>query len=168
VLIAQRRTGAPINIHPSIDDEVMLENIAILKDAGVDLKRVAISHIDGFGYSLSTRLKVLESGCYVEYDSFGQAIYHFFYMGRIANAMSDIQRLTDIIQLIDEGYLDRILLAQDFCFKCCLATYGGYGYAHLIKNLIPFMKAKGITEEQINTLLVDNPRRFLEFAPAED
>lgn len=166
--IAQRRTGAPINIHPSIDDETMLENIAILKDAGADLKRVAISHVDGFGYSLSTRLKVLESGCYVEYDGFGQAIYHFFYMGRIANAMSDIQRITDIMQLIDEGYLNQILLAQDLCFKCCLATYGGYGYAHLIRNLIPFMRAKGMTEEQIHALLVDNPRQLLEFAPVEN
>ncbi len=166
--IAQRRTGAPINIHPSIDDDTMLENIAILKDAGADLKRVAISHVDGFGYSLETRLKVLEAGCYVEYDGFGQAIYHFFYMGRIANAMSDIQKITDIMQLIEKGYLNQILLAQDFCFKCCLATYGGYGYAHLIRNLIPFMRAKGMAEEQIHALLVDNPRRFLEFAPAED
>ncbi len=166
--IAQRRTGAPINIHPSIDDNTMLENIAVLKDAGADLSRVAISHVDGFGFSLSTRLKVLEYGCYVEYDGFGQAIYHFFYMGRIANAMSDIQRITDIMQLIEEGYLNQILVAQDFCFKCCLATYGGYGYAHLITNLIPFMKAKGMTEEQIHTLLVDNPRRLLEFTFIED
>ncbi len=166
--IAQRRTGAPINIHPSIDDDTMLENIKVLKDAGADLKRVAISHVDGFGFSLSTRLKVLEQGCYVEYDGFGQAIYHFFYMGRIANAMSDIQKITDIMELINEGYLDQILLGQDFCFKCCLATYGGYGYAHLIKNLIPFMKAKGMTEEQVQALLVDNPRRFLEFAPTDD
>jgi phosphotriesterase-related protein len=165
---AQRRTGAPINIHPSIDDDTLLENIAILKDAGADLRRVAISHVDGFGYSLSTRLKVLESGCYVEYDGFGQAIYHFFYMGRIANAMSDIQRISDIMQLIEEGYLDQILLAQDFCFKCCLATYGGYGYAHIIKNLIPFMKAKGMTGEQIQALMADNPRQLLEFAPVED
>jgi phosphotriesterase-related protein len=146
----------------------LLENIAILKDAGADPKRVAISHVDGFGYSLSTRLKVLESGCYVEYDGFGQAIYHFFYMERIANAISDIQRITDIMQLIDEGYLDQVLMAQDLCFRCCLATYGGYRYAHIIKNLIPFMKAKGMTGEQIHTLLVDNPRRFLEFTPAED
>jgi phosphotriesterase-related protein len=163
--IAQRRTGAPINIHPSIDDETMLENISILKESGADLKRVAISHVDGFGYSLATRLKVLEHGCSVEYDGFGQAIYHFFYMGRIANAMSDIQKITDIMELIEKGYLNQILLAQDLCFKCCLATYGGYGYAHLIKNLIPFMKAKGMTEEQIHALMVDNPRRFLEFAP---
>lgn len=164
---AQRRTGAAINIHPSIDDDALLENVAVLKDAGADLNRVAISHIDGFGYSLETRLKVLEEGCYVEYDGFGQAIFHFFYMGRIANAMSDIQKITDIMELIGKGYINQILLAQDFCFKCCLATYGGYGYTHIIRNLIPFMKAKGMTEEQIHTLLVDNPRRLLEFAPVK-
>jgi phosphotriesterase-related protein len=164
--IAQHRTGAAINIHPSIGDEAMLENVAILKDAGADLSRVAISHIDGFGYSLKTRLKVLKEGCYLEYDGFGQALYHFFYMGSIANAMSDIQKLTDIAALIDKGYLNQILMAQDFCFKCDLAAYGGYGYAHIIRNLIPFMKAKGISTEQINTLLVDNPCRLLEFAPA--
>jgi phosphotriesterase-related protein len=165
---AQKRTGAPINIHPSIDDGAMLENIAVLKDAGADLSRVAISHIDGFGYSLETRFKVLEEGCYVEYDGFGQAIFHFFYMGRIANAMSDIQKITDIMELIEKGYLHQILLAQDFCFKCCLATYGGYGYAHIIRNLIPFIKAKGMTDGQIQTLLVDNPRRLLEFAPVRN
>ena len=165
---AQRRTGAAINIHPSIDDDAMLENIAILKDTGADLSRVAISHIDGFGYNLEIRLKVLEEGCYVEYDGFGQALYHFFYMERIANAMSDIQKIMDIIELIEKGYIRQILLAQDFCFKCCLATYGGYGYAHIIRNLIPFVKAKGMTEEQIYTLLVENPRRLLEFAPVKE
>ncbi len=165
--IAQRRTGAPINIHPSIDDKVMLEEIAILKEAGADLSRVAISHIDGFGYSLETRLKVLEEGCYLEYDGFGQALFHFFYMGRIANAMSDMQKITDIIELIEKGYLNQIVMAQDFCFKCDLAAYGGYGYAHIMKNLLPFMRAKGMTEEQIHALLVDNPRQLLELAPAE-
>jgi phosphotriesterase-related protein len=89
-------------------------------------------------------------------------------MGRIANAMSDIQKITDIMELIDKGYLHQILLAQDFCFKCCLATYGGYGYAHIIRNLIPFMKAKGMTEEQIHILLVENPRRLLKFAPVKN
>jgi phosphotriesterase-related protein len=166
--IAQRRTGAAINIHPSIGDQAMLDNVAVLKDAGADLSRVAISHIDGFGYSLETRLKVLKEGCYLEYDGFGQALYHFFYMGHIANAMSDIQKLTDIVELIDKGYLNQILMAQDFCFKCDLAAYGGYGYAHIIRNLMPFMKAKGLSTEQIHTLLVDNPRRLLEFAPAVD
>lgn len=166
--IAQRRTGAAINVHPSINDELAIENIKILKDAGADLARVAISHVDGFEFSLPTRRKMLEAGCYLEYDGFGQSIYHFFYMGRVANVHSDIQRIYDISQLIDEGYINQIIIAQDHCFKCCLVAYGGYGYAHILNNLVPFMRAKGMTDKQIHTILVDNPRRLLQFASAQD
>ncbi|MFC1942577.1 phosphotriesterase [Chloroflexota bacterium] len=165
--IAQRRTGAAINVHPSNDDGLVLENIEVLKDAGADLTRVAISHVDGYELTPSTRSKILEAGCYAEYDGFGQSLYHFQYMGRIANAHSDIQRIDDIMQLIEEGYLDRILIAHDFCYKCNFAAYGGYGYGHIINNLLPFMRAKGMTEEQINALVVENPRTFLQFAPVE-
>ncbi len=58
-------------------------------------------------------------------------------------------------------------MAQDFCFKCDLAAYGGYGSAHIVRNMLPFMRAKGLIEGQIHALLVDNPRRLLELAPAE-
>jgi phosphotriesterase-related protein len=166
--MAQRRTGAAINMHPSIDDQSLLEGIKVLHDAGADLTRVAISHVDGFGFSIETRRKVLEMGCYLEFDGFGQSVYHFLYMGRVANADSDIKRINDICQIIDMGYINQILLAQDFCFKCCLATYGGYGYAHILTNLQPFLRAKGVTEQQINTLLVENPRKLLEFVSAKE
>lgn len=166
--IAQRRTGAAINVHPSINDELVIENIKVLKEAGADLTRVAISHTDGFGFSLKTRSKILEAGCYAEYDGFGQSVYAFRYMDRVANEQSDIQRINDIIQLIDKGYINQILLAQDYCFKCCLASYGGYGYDHTITVLVPFMRFKGLTDQQIHTLLVENPKRFLQFAPAKD
>jgi len=164
--IAQRRTGAPINIHPCIDDELVIENIKILEDAGADLRRVAISHVDGFEFSLETLRKILKAGCYVEYDGFGHSVYHFIYMGRVVNEQSDIQRIYDITRLINEGYINQILLGQDLFFKCSLVTYGGFGYAHIIDNLLPFMRAKGMTEQQIHTLLVENPGRFLQFVPA--
>jgi len=166
--MAQRRTGAAINMHPSIDDQALLEGIRVLRDAGADLTRVAMSHVDGFGSSMETRRKVLEMGCYLEFDGFGQSVYHFLYMGRVANADSDIKRIDDIRQIIDMGYINQILLAQDFCFKCCLASYGGYGYAHILTNLQPFLQAKGMTKRQINTLLVENPRKLLEFVPAKE
>jgi len=165
--MAQRRTGAPVNIHPSMSDELVMENIKILKDAGADLTRVAISHVDGFEYSLATRRKILEAGCYVSYDGFGQLVYHFRVMGRVLNGHSDIQRIDDIIRMIEEGYINRILIAQDYCFKSCLAAYGGYGYAHILNNLVPFMRVKGMTDEKIQTLLVENAKRFLEFVPAQ-
>jgi len=166
--IAQRRTGAAINIHPSIDDEALLGNLRVLREAGADLTRVAVSHVDGFGFNWETRRKVLEMGCYLEFDGFGQSIYHFLYMGRVANEDSDVKRIYDICKIIDMGYINQVLLAQDFCFKCCLASYGGYGYAHILTNLQPFLRAKGVTEKQINTLLVENPRKLLEFVPAKE
>ena len=165
--IAQRQTGAPMNVHPSMSDELVMENIKILKDAGADLSRVAISHVDGFEYSPATRRKILEAGCYVSYDGFGQLVYHFLVMGRVLNGHNDIQRIDEIIRMIKEGYINQVQIAQDFCFKSCLAAYGGYGYAHILSNLLPFMRAKGITEENIHTLLVKNARRFLEFVPAQ-
>ncbi len=165
--MAQRRTGAPMNVHPSMNDELVMENIKILKDAGADLSRVAISHVDGFEYSLATRRKILESGCYVSYDGFGQLVYHFLVMGRVLNGHSDIQRIDDIARMIEEGFIKQIMIAQDYCFKSCLAAYGGYGYAHILNNLLPFMRAKGLTEENIHTLLVENAKRFLEFVHAQ-
>jgi phosphotriesterase-related protein len=165
--IVQTRTGAAINVHPSNDDALVLKNIKTLKDAGADLTRVAISHVDGYGFTPETRRKILETGCYVEYDGFGQNLYHFHYMGRIANADSDIKRITDIMELIKEGYLNRILIAHDYCYKCNLTAFSGYGYAHILNNLLPFMRVKGMTEQQIKAILVDNPRTFLQFVPAK-
>lgn len=161
--LAQQETGAAMNVHPSIGDEELLQNIRVLKEAGADLSHVAVSHIDGFGFSKATIRRVLDEGCYAEHDGFGQALYHFPYMDRMANTISDMQRICDIVELIKEGYVRQILIAQDLCFKCCLAAYGGYGYGHILTNLPPAMRYQGMTEEDIHTLLVDNPRRFLEF-----
>ena len=166
--VAQRRTGAAINVHPSISDEIVIENIEILKDAGADLTRIAISHVDGFEFSLPTLRKILEAGCYVEYDGFGHSLYHFVYMGRVVNEQSDIQRIDSIMQLIDEGYINQIVIGQDMFFKCSLVAYGGYGYAHILDNLLPFMRVKGMTDQQIHTLLIENPKRLLQFVAAED
>jgi phosphotriesterase-related protein len=166
--VAQQRSGAPINVHPSINDELVIKNINILEDAGADLSRVAISHVDGFEFSLPTLRKILEAGCYVEYDGFGHTMYHQIYMDRVVNEGNDIQRIYDINRLIDEGYINQILLGQDVFFKCSLAAYGGFGYAHIIVNLIPLMRVKGLTDPQIHTLLVENPKRFLQFAPPSD
>jgi phosphotriesterase-related protein len=161
--VAQKKTGAPMNIHPGITDELALEHIALVKEAGADLTHIAISHVDGYHYSLDTHRKIFEAGCYVEYDGFGNSLYTAPYAGRLLNWHSDATRIDVIQQLIEDGFINQILLAGDICFKCSLAAYGGFGYAHIINNLIPLMRAEGMTEEQIHTLTIDNPKRFLQF-----
>jgi len=161
--LAQKRTGAPMNIHPGITDELALEHIALVKEAGADLNHIAISHVDGYHYSLDTHRKIFEAGCYVEYDGFGNSLYTAPYAGRLINWHSDATRIDVIQQLIEDGFINQILLGGDICFKCSLAAYGGFGYAHIINNLIPLMRHKGMTEEQIHTLTVENPTQFLQF-----
>ena len=82
--------------------------------------------------------------------------------------LTDIQRVDQIIELVSEGYLNQILLSHDICFKHCLTTYGGYGYAHILRDIVPMMQGKGMSEEQIHTLLVENPKRILTFVPAKE
>jgi phosphotriesterase-related protein len=166
--LAQRRTGVPMDIHPPFSDEMTLEVVKILKAAGADLEHTVISHVEMFDFSLKTRLKLLEAGCYIAYDNFGNLGYPHPYLGRIVNITSDIVRINGIKELIEKGYQKKILVGHDICIKDSLIAYGGYGYAHLLNNATPLMRAMGMTDEQINALLVDNPKRFLTFTRAQD
>ena len=159
--IAQRRTGVAINVHPGPTDDLALEIVQILDDAGADLSRTAISHVDMFGFRRSTLRQIADAGCYLEYDTFGHEGLHPPYLGHILSAPSDMQRIYDIIALISEGYLDRLLMSTDHCYKHLLVTYGGYGYAHIPRDVVPMLRRMGISNEEINTLLVKNPKRFL-------
>lgn len=166
--LAQRRTGAPLTIHPSFSDDLVLEIVEIIRDAGGDLSHTIICHNDLFGYSLETRLKIANCGCYLEYDNFGHTGYPHLLQGRLVQLVSDLERLRGISELIDEGFIDRILISHDICFKDCLSAYGGYGYAHIINNLLPVMRHRGFTDEQINAILIENPKRALQFATVEE
>jgi phosphotriesterase-related protein len=168
--VAQRRTGVAINIHPSPSDDLALEIIKILDDAGADLSRTVISHVHPWGFSRTTLHTLADAGCYIEYDSFGQphAGIHPLYFGLVLDFSSAVRRIEDIMQLIADGYLNHILVSQDVCFKHHLVTYGGCGYAHILRDVVPFMRHKGMSDEQIHTLLVENPKRVFPFAPVKD
>ncbi len=165
---AQRRTGAPLDIHPGFSDENVLEIIGILEDSGASLSHTMISHVENFDYTLDTRIRILQAGCYVGYDNFGNLGYPHCYLGRVINLTTDLYRIRGIRELLDRGFLGQILLGQDLCFKDMYSCYGGYGYAHLLENAVPLMKDMGLTEHHIEALLVDNPRRFLTFESPVD
>jgi phosphotriesterase-related protein len=61
------------------------------------------------------------------------------------------------------GLLDRILLSQDMCNPCLQVANGGYGFAHILNNLVPKFRSYGITDEEIHTIMVENPKRLFPF-----
>ena len=163
---AQKLTGAPLNIHPGRKNNIAaLEAIKILDDAGADLSRTVISHIDVRVRDHSERIKVAKAGCYLEYDCFGWLgpAPLTLYQDSDIDLPSDMQRIYEIRQLITEGYLNQILISHDVCHKEQRARYGGIGYDHISNYVKPMMLKKGMTEEQVNTITVENTKRMLCF-----
>lgn len=159
---AQRATGASVNIHPGRLEESPLQILQILDKAGADLSRVVMSHLDRTAYSFESMVEMAKTGCYLEFDCFGIEGYYPRRYGAF-DMPNDAQRVNYIIQLIDKGYLNQILISTDMAMKMKLVCYGGPGYAHILDNVIPWIRAKGVPEETIHTITVENPKRMLTF-----
>ena len=160
--LAQKDTGVAINVHINPWTTNGLEAADILLQAGVALDRICISHIDvenreSYVYAL------LQKGVYVEFDNFGK---EYYIRREVRNSgyglfVHDTDRVAFLKKLIDDGYLSQILLSCDLCLKNLMHKYGGWGYDHVLTNIVPMMEEYGITQEQIKTLLVENPADWL-------
>ncbi len=160
--IAQQKTGVAINVHINPWTVNGLEAADILLDAGVPASRICISHIDVENREDYVR-SLLEKGVFVEFDNFGK---EYYIRREVRNSgygcfVRDTERVTFLKKLIDMGYLDHILLACDVCLKNLLHKYGGWGYDHVLTNILPMMEDEGITSAQIESLLVKNPADWL-------
>ncbi len=160
--IASLDTGAAINVHINPWTTNGLEAADILLNVGVDPSKICISHID-----VENReeyiFALLEKGVYVEFDNFGK---EYYIKREVRNSgyglfVHDTDRVSLLKKMIDRGYLSQILLSCDVCLKNLLHTYGGWGYDHVLTNIVPMMEDEGITKEQIDTLLIKNPAQWL-------
>ena len=76
---------------------------------------------------------------------------------------TDVQRMERLEQLIEWGYENKIVVAQDICFKHWSSSYGGQGYAHILESIVPRMRKRGFSNENIDNILIENPKRILTF-----
>ncbi|MEN8229211.1 MAG: MopE-related protein [Bacteroidota bacterium] len=159
---AQIATGAAVNLHfdgiLATMDQIHYA-LDILENEGADLTRVYISHRTPYVELVDNHITYAQRGCYVAFDMLGMEIYP-----PVGLAYDDrLQPAETVKALIDRGYIEYILLSQDVCFTAQYVENGGYGYAHILNNIVPQMKAIGITDDQINTIMVENPKRLLPF-----
>jgi phosphotriesterase-related protein len=165
VAVAQQITGAPVNIHPGRSQKAPSELINHFLNFGGDVEHTAVSHLSNrHGMDLDLTLELAQTGCYLEYDSFGNYQNPLHLPEKTFYALSDWQRIECIKELIKSGYLERLLISHDVFNKTDLRCYGGFGYDHIHNTVIPMMKMNEFNEDIINTILVDNPSRFLTFS----
>ena len=161
-LIAAAETGAAINVHPGRDPDQPQEVADFIKAASHPTDRIVISHIDRTVFDEPRLLRLADSGVTIEFDLFGQE--SSYYGLSDIDMPNDATRLRLIRALIDHGHLDRVVISHDICYRTRLATFGGHGYGHIFRNVVPMMKKRGYSEGEVDAILVRNPRRLLTFA----
>ena len=160
--IAQRETGAAILIHPGRHPDAPGEILELLGGDGADISRVIVGHLDRTVFELGSILAIAGSGCYLEWDLFGNEGSH--YPLAEIDMPSDARRLDLIRGIVDAGYCDRVVIGQDICTKHRLKEYGGHGYGHILENIVPKMRRRGFSEDEIRAITVDNPASILALA----
>ena len=158
---AQKDTGVPIITHTQ-SASMGPEQAQLLINEGADPKQIMIGHMSD-NPDIHYHMDVLNRGVYDSFDRMGIEI--------VEGCPMEIEKYAVILGLIGVGYLDKIILSHD-----TIAYWLGrpmpempdaikpfmenWHPTHLFKNIIPFLKNAGITDEQVNTILVENPKRL--------
>ena len=152
---AARRTGLAITTH-AVQSAVGLDQLDVFEAEGADLSRVVIGHADS-NPSFDYHLAIVERGAMVEFDFLGMSFTPLERHGE--------GRIVDSIrELLARGHAEPILLSHDVCHASQLRRYGGNGYTYLADSFLPRLREAGVSDEEIRTITVDNPRRLLTIA----
>ena len=161
-VVAQRETGAPLLIHPGRNPRAPLETLNAVQKWGGDMSRTVMAHIERTIFDRGVLKETAAAGSYMNLDLFGHDS-SFYPLDPAGYMPGDHQRIDQIEYLMGEGAESRVLLAHDICSKHRLKTYGGHGWDHILTRVVPRMRERGFTEEQIRLVIVDNPTRMLTF-----
>ena len=160
---AQKITGLAIQIHIYPWSENGLDVVRKLTSLGVSPDRIVICHSD-VQPDLNYIRELLSAGVYVELDNFGKEFTpgeNGFAGGDFA---TDRDRAFTAAEIISGGFGSQLLLTNDICLKCMLAEYGGEGYSHIFKNIVPRLHAAGRQQDLLeDKILHENPLRMLAF-----
>lgn len=159
---AQSETGAPLIIHPGRNEPSPLEIVRILQEAGADINKTVMSHLDRTVFDRSKLLELASTGVYLEYDFFGIEVT-YYQSNHATDIISDAQRIQNIKFLASEGYADKVVIAHDVHTRHRLVKYGGHGYSHIQVNAVPKMLMRGISQEVVDKIQISNPKAWLTF-----
>ena len=161
-ILAQAETGAALNIHPGRDPDQPQEVADFIVAEGGDPSRTIISHVDRTLFDDDRLLRLADTGCVIEFDLFGLEASYYPLDLRV-DMPNDAMRLQLIRTLIDHGYLDRLVISHDICYRTRLTRFGGHGYGHIFRNVLPLMRRRGFDDDEIDAIMIANPRRLLTF-----
>ena len=153
---AHGRTGAPITVHTHPGTRQGLAVQRVFAEEGVDPRRVVLGH-SGDTTDADHLSELADAGFLLGMDRFGINLDTTF------EARADI-----VVEMCRRGYAESMVLSQDAaCYidwvdPAVMAMLTDWRYTHIHEDVLPYLREHGVTDEQIDTMLVANPRRFFE------
>ncbi|MCM3691080.1 phosphotriesterase family protein [Neobacillus niacini] len=154
---AHLKTGAPIMTHSHSASGTGLMQLDILEEEGVNPSSILIGHV-GDTDSLNYIFKVLDRGAFIGMDRYG-----------ITRLIGPERRNATVIDLVKRGFANRMFLSQD---SCCTfdwyepdfieKVYPKWNMTYILEEIIPELKKAGVTEDHIQTMMVNNARSWFE------
>ena len=151
-----RQTGAPITVHTHPGSQQGLAADRVLSDEGVDPRRVVLGH-SGDSTDADHLSELAEKGYILGMDRFGINLETTF------EARADI-----VVEMCKRGFAESMVLSQDAsCYidwldPGVMAMLPQWHYNHIHEEVLPYLRDKGVSDEQIDQMLVGNPRRYFE------
>jgi phosphotriesterase-related protein len=159
---AQRRTGLPLMIHLPAWFRLGHQVLDLVEAEGADLHHTILCHMNPSGEDVTYQSSLARRGAFIEYDMIGM---DYWYADQQVQCPSDEENARFIRRLVDTGLTCQILLSQDVFLKMMLTKYGGFGYAYVIKHFVPRLQRHGVSQDNIQLMLRENPRRVFSSNP---
>lgn len=154
---ASAQSGAPITVHTNPHTQSGLVAQRVLAEEGADLSRVVIGH-SGDSTDVDHLCALADAGSYLGMDRFGLDVLLPFE-----------DRVATVLELLRRGYAERMVLAHDAsCFidwfdaEAKRQVVPRWNYRHISEDVIPALLEGGASQDDIDTMLVVNPRRYFE------
>lgn len=160
--IASAQTGAGVHLHTALWGRNASAIIKQMTALGAKTNKICIDHID-VDLRYDYLIEILSQGVYLEFDNIGKE----FYVPKTSKGplndrfAYDMERAIIIGKLVKEGFVKQILLSNDICLKSMLVNYGGNGFAHLLRHFVPMLYDFGVTQQDVDDMLINNPANFL-------
>lgn len=151
---AQAKVGCAVAIHPHIWEQDSHQILDILEEEGCDLYKVILCHQDYLGNYSVYLDSLVRRGAYIEFDTFG--------CGWINDRMwqqTDADRIGLLKKQVNLGNAEHLLISGDMCLKIMFSKWGGAGYAHIPRDVVPAMQAAGFSADLVQLITEENPAR---------
>ncbi|MBM7367627.1 phosphotriesterase family protein [Gordonia hydrophobica] len=156
---AHVETGTPITVHTHVGNETGLVAAGIFADEGCDMSKVVLGH-SGDTTDLDYLKKLADTGAVLGMDRFGIDAFSPFE-----------ERVRMVAEMVHGGYVGQLVLSHDAsCYSdfypeaARAAALPNWHYTHIHDDVLPALRERGVTDEQITAMLVDNPRTYFERA----